>query len=47
MGAEVDSLEIVIESTADEANKSLDELIEKLGLVAEGLSAAYKKFCFI
>ena len=42
MGAEVDSLEIVIESTADEANKSLDELIEKLGLVAEGLSALTK-----
>lgn len=42
MGAEVDSLEIVIESTADEANKSLDELIEKLGLVAERLSALTK-----
>lgn len=42
MGAEVDSLEIVIESTADEANESLDELIEKLGLVAEGLSALTK-----
>lgn len=42
MGAEVDSLEIVIESTVDEANKSLDELIQKLGRVAEGLSALAK-----
>ena len=42
MEAEVDSLEIVIESTVDEANKSLDELIQKLGRVAEGLSALAK-----
>ncbi len=42
MGAEVDSLEIAVKTTADEANKSLDILIRKLGLVAEGLSAMTK-----
>ena len=42
--AEVDSLEISVKTTADEASKSLDELIKKLGLVAEGISALKKKF---
>lgn len=40
--AEVDSLEISVKTTADEASKSLDELIKKLGLVAEGISALKK-----
>lgn len=42
MGAEIDSLEIAVKTTANEANKSLDGLIKKLGLVAEGLSALTK-----
>lgn len=42
MGAEVDSLEIAVQTTADEANKSLDTLIKKIGLVAEGISALTK-----
>ncbi len=42
MGAEIDSLEIAVKTTADEANKSLDGLIKKLGLVAEGLAAMTK-----
>ena len=40
--AEVDSLEISVKTTADESSKSLDELIKKLGLVAEGISALKK-----
>lgn len=42
MGAEVDSLEIAVQTTANEANKSLDTLIKKIGLVAEGISALTK-----
>ncbi len=42
MGAEIDSLEIAVKTTADEANRSLDGLIKKLGLVAEGLAAMTK-----
>lgn len=42
MGAEVDSLEIAVQATTDEANKSLDTLIKKIGLVAEGISALTK-----
>ena len=42
MGAEVDSLEIAVQTTAGEASKSLDLLIRKLGLVAEGLSSITK-----
>ena len=42
MGAEIDSLEIAVKTTAEDASKSLDELIKKLGLVAEGISALTK-----
>ena len=42
MGAETDSLEIAVKTTAEDASKSLDELIKKLGLVAEGISALTK-----
>ena len=37
--AVVDSLEIQIQSKADTANDSLNELIKKMGIVAEGISA--------
>lgn len=39
MGMEVDSLEIGIQSNADKASKSLDNLITKLGVMAKGISA--------
>lgn len=37
--AQIDSLEISIQSTVNEVNKSLDALIGKLGTVAKGISA--------
>lgn len=37
--AVVDSLEVQIQSKADAANDSLNELIKKMGIVAEGISA--------
>lgn len=37
--AEIDSLEIKIQSAASKVNESLDVLVRKLGLVAEGINA--------
>lgn len=42
MGAEVDSIEIAVKTTADEANRSLDNLIKKMGLVAQVIAAITK-----
>lgn len=37
--AVVDSLEVQIQSKSDAVNVSLNELIKKMGLIAEGISA--------
>lgn len=39
MGSEIDRLEVQIEAEASKANSQLDNLVKKLGLLAEGISA--------
>ena len=39
MGAEIDRLEVQIEAEAAKASKQLDDIVKKLGLLAEGISA--------
>ena len=40
--ATVDSLDIAIQASTENANKSLDSLIQKIGLIAEGINAIGK-----